>query len=206
LAVANKRGRIPPAKGIHAQSRTKIELTYSDEGNGLRIGVVEGEDESKWIASLKSSIHGTLYIPQTTFPHDNVTTSRFIGKAALEILAQRCIDSSGWNAEIVDKRELDTLRTYVRMGVPNTIWPINIRRIYAPDYVFSDGTSDSYQVLHEWTILHLPMMEYFVILAIFGIEYAINLGNPEIGGYIDWLNLNKDRSPLYLTNTLQSDI
>jgi hypothetical protein len=37
---------------------------------------------------------------------------------------------------------------------------------------------------------------YFVI-AILGVEYAINVGGPDIDGYGLWLRQNEGRSPLY---------
>lgn len=200
MAVPNKNGRIPSALGIHARSRTKVEIFNSDDGGGFSVCPVEGEDESAWIRSLTSQKRGTLYIPATTAPNVDTVTARFIGKVALEILAYRCLETLGWNAEIVDKVELDELRRYVRIGIPRTIWPIHMRRIYAPNSIFAGTVADSHQVLHEWTILRTLNLEYFVVLAIFGIEYAVNIGGPDIGGYLDWLRLNKNRSPLYLEN------
>ena len=46
-------------------------------------------------------------------------------------------------------------------------------------------------------ILLTPESEYFVVMALFGLEYAINLGGPEIDGYTNWLKHNMNRSPLY---------
>lgn len=203
MAVANKNGRIPPASGIHAQSRTKIEMFHWGEEGGLCVGAAEGEDESAWISSLRSHTRGRLYVPTATSPDIDMVTARFIGKVALEIFAHRCIEIPGWNSEIVDKVELDELRQYVRTGNPRMIWPIHMRRIYAPDFVFAASAFGSHQVLHEWTVLRLPNSEYYVVLALFGIEYALNLGGPEKDGYVEWLKLNRNRSPLYLNECVK---
>jgi len=37
----------------------------------------------------------------------------------------------------------------------------------------------------------------YVIIVIFGVEFAIHLGEPDISGYRRWLLLNHGRSPLY---------
>ena len=197
MRVPSKKGRVPSAVGFHPQSRTKIDLFYSAD-DGLSVGAAEGEDESRWVASLLSCMSGTLYIPLPDFPPADYTTSRFIGKVALEALAHRCVEIPGLNDEVVDKPELDELRRYVRIGAPKIVWPVHVRRIYSQDYLFADARYGSHQVLHEWDILHTPGGEFYVVVAIFGVEYAINLGGPEMDGFYDWLKSNSDRSPLYI--------
>lgn len=197
MAVPNKRTRIPSVTGIHAQSRTKIELMRSLDDNSLSIGAAEGEDEASWVTSLQSHPHGTLYIPTPSFPAADITTARFIGKVAVEILAHRVVNISGANHEMVHKPELDELRRYVRTGQPATVWPVRMRRIYSADFAFNDSTHGPHQVLHEFTLMLTPESECYAIIAIFGIEYAINLGGPELEGYDKWLKRNDNRSPLY---------
>ncbi len=195
MRVPSKKGRIPSARGFHPQSRTLVELFYSED-DGLSVGASEGEDESNWINSLQINTHGTLYIPAPDFPAHNAETSRFIGKVALEVLAHRTIGIPEANDEIVNKVELNQLRKYVRFGVPKTVWPVNIRRIYSQDKVFVDARSGPHQILHEFTMLGTCEGEYYCVVAIFGIEYSINLGGPELDGYHKWLKKNNDRSPL----------
>jgi len=49
-----------------------------------------------------------------------------------------------------------------------------------------------------------PWRELFLVLAIFGVEFAINYGGAEIDGYRRWLRENNDRSPLYPSISLES--
>ena len=65
----------------------------------------------------------------------------------------------------------------------------------APDLSSHGG---SHQVLHEWDFLHTEAGEMYLVLAILGIEYAINIGEPCIDGYTSWLREHHGRSPLYL--------
>jgi hypothetical protein len=44
--------------------------------------------------------------------------------------------------------------------------------------------------------LIIPKPEYLIV-AIFGMEYAMNMGEPETETYKEWLRNNTDRSPLY---------
>lgn len=202
MRVPSKRGRIPPGTGLHAQSRCKVDVCLDGDGN-LAISAAPGEDESRFVRTIQSHTRGSLYIPTATAPPENYETSRFIAKVALEILAQRCINVVGWNEEIVEKRELDEIRNYVRRGRPGFVWPIHTRRIYAADWLFASIETAPYEVLHEWDILAIPSpdgsdaTEFYVVLAIFGIEYAINLGGPELAGYYKWLRSHQNRSYLY---------
>ena len=38
--------------------------------------------------------------------------------------------------------------------------------------------------------------EWFFVFVLFGLELRINLGGPEIDGYVNWLNKHKHVSPL----------
>lgn len=44
----------------------------------------------------------------------------------------------------------------------------------------ADGRPE--QVVHESDFLVAPWSEWFFVLAIFGVEFTINLGDPEIDG------------------------
>jgi len=195
VQVPSKRGRIPPVIGFHVQSLTTVTLFYGKDGQ-LYVGAAAGEDESRWVASLVRRTPGTLYVLSSDLPDADYVTARFIGKVALEVLAHKCREVPSWNDEVVDKPELEELRRYVRIGTPKTVWPVHIRRIYPEDCRFVDARYGRHQVLHEWTILATAAGEFYVVVAIFGVEYTINLGGPELDGFYDWLKENGDRSPL----------
>ncbi len=54
-----------------------------------------------------------------------------------------------------------------------------------------------HQILFEHDFLVTEGNEWYFVIAIFGVEFAINLGGPEIEGYENWLHKNGHRSPLY---------
>ena len=195
MGVSNKRGRIPPIKGIDPKSRSIIEMIKS--ADGWSVGVAPGQDESRWIHKMRNSRHGVFYIPMPPdLPEANRDTARFIGKVAIEVFAAKCQHVEGANAELVNHPDLDKLRTYVRVGTPNTTWPLAIRRIYDREHRFSDHRAHDFEVLHEWMILATDGGEYYCIVAIFGVEFAINLGGPDLDGWNAWLAANGNRSPL----------
>lgn len=200
MKIHSRRGRIPVIQGFYPQSRCIVDIMFDNDG--LSLSASHKEDEIRFIHSLRSQERGSLYIPYSGEPNLDYETARFIGKVGLEVLAHRRFRIKGWNREIVNKRELDELRSYVRRGKPGFVWPIHIRRIYPADNQFDD-TNETYQVLNEWTILFIPTQkqsntgEYYAVIAILGVEYTINLGGPELDGYLCWLKENNNQSYLY---------
>lgn len=195
MSVPSKRNKIPMINGIHLQSRTLIDIMKRPDEDGIGIGAALGQDDSRWIKSVKEQRHGTLIIPMAS-PPEGYIVSRFVAKVGLEALASRLIDSEDGLDEIVDKPELDELRSYVRVGTPGKVWPYSCRSIYPPDFLFADK-GETFEVLHEYDILVTDSFELYIVVALFGVEYALNLGGREMDGYDEWLRHNDNRSPLY---------
>ena len=194
--IRNKKGNPPRVQGIHLQSLVPVDLFPDMDGAGASIGTSYPHDEKRWIDSLRSSSRGTLVVPIATEPSEQLL-SRFLAKVAIEALALRLFDSEGGIREIVQKKELDPLRDYARRGVGASFWPFHKRPLYPPDFVFTELGSPPYEVLHEWTFLYTPGCELYFILGLFGSEYTLNMGGPQIDGYKAWLADNAQRSPLY---------
>jgi hypothetical protein len=201
--IKNKKGNPPRVLGLHLQSLTEIEIFPDMDGYGVSVAAANQNDEKRWIQSIASSKSGTLIVPIETEPNQ-LLLSRFLAKVAMEALALRAMDVPGGLQEIIDKRELDPLREYVCKGGPPKFWTYHERRLYPPDFVFYENGYGSYEILHEWTFLYTEIHELYLILALFGVEYAINLGGPEIDGFKQWLSINSGQSPLYLEGITNS--
>jgi hypothetical protein len=193
--LTNKKGRIPLIEGIHLQSLARVELMKTPHEPQISIGVASDSDESRWVNSIANKEYGGLIIPTGTKPDDYVL-SRFIAKIGLEALAHRAVNVPGALKEIVEKPELDELRRYVRRGSLGSSWPFSFRSLYLSGARFNNE-NDQYEVLHEFDILVTDQNEFYIVVAIFGDEYALNLGGPEIVGYHRWLAMNNYGSPLY---------
>jgi hypothetical protein len=135
-----------------------------------------------------------VVFPIGTIPDDYIV-SRFLGKVGLEVLAYRVINVPEAIDQIIDKAELDGLRTYVRRGTKGATWPHSFRRLYEPNVLFRDG-SEVYEILHEFDLLVTEQNEVYLVVAIFGDECALNLVGREIDGYQRWLQINEGRGPL----------
>ena len=140
---------------------------------------------------------GHIIIPFMDLPESSNIVSRFLAKVALEALAKRLLTQDHkFIEEIVDEKQLDIIRDYARRGSKKD-WPISIRRIYSENKTISDKENRKLQTVQESDILVTEWNEWFFVLALFGVEYVINYGGPEIDGYNRWLQENDNKSPLY---------
>lgn len=131
--------------------------------------------------------------------------SRFLAKVGLGILASRVLEVDGWNDEIVDKSELDALRCYVRFNIMDGDWPFSYRTLYPVNAVFRDQ-EEVFELLHEYDLLYTSTSEIYSVVAILGVEFVLNLGGPDIDGYVRWLAANAQRSPLYHKHAAQQEV
>ncbi|MCH9002005.1 MAG: acyl-CoA dehydrogenase family protein, partial [Planctomycetes bacterium] len=121
---------------------------------------------------------------------------RLMAKMAIESLALRLLNVEGGVQVVSNKTELDDLRSFARFGAPRKRWAIHVRDVYSPDFLFRDEHVGFYEVLHEFSFLYTKANELYYVCTIFGREYAINMGGPQLDGYESWLIKNAQRSPL----------
>ncbi len=190
--IRSKKGNPPRIQGMHLESAAEIWLSPD------MIGAADPKDERRFVECISRRARGTLIVPIPAEPGEQVV-SRFLAKVAIEVLALRFVDVPGGIRSIVEKAELDPLREYARRGTRNQLWPFHKRTIYPPDFLFRESSSEWYEVTHEWTLLYTEEQELYLVVALFGVEYAMNMGGPETDGFRDWLSDHSGRSPLYPT-------
>ena len=203
--ILSKKHRYPAVQGLHPESRTVVEFVRDPEDDSLSMGPASEKDNEKWIKSVTPSETFSIYVPAEYPDPDRHLMSRFIAKVGIETLAASGLHVKGGLDELVNKAELDELRKHIRIGDPSKDWPFHSRRIYPENSIFVEQGQPC-EILHEFKILITPQSEFFVVLVLFGVEYALNLGGPEIDGYLHWLEQNNGRSPLVHTdNSRRSD-
>jgi len=194
--VTNKEDRIPTIQGILLPGIVPIEMFRDKERQGI---FPAGERYlNQFIKSLRSHSEGKLVFPVAELP-DQYLMSRFLAKIALEVIASRLIETPDGVDEVVNKCELDALRHYARFGSPPNYWPYYTRRIYPEGKLFTEGM-EKFEVLHEYNLLYTDSYELYLVVVILGIEYVLNIGGPEIDGYLAWLKQHSFKSPLYIEN------
>lgn len=147
-------------------------------------------------------------IPKETALTSTHEVSRFIAKVALELFAYKQLEGDNSTDFLVDDPSFDAIRNYARYGSP-TVWPCNIRRIYEPDKRWPEENEPDNNITFEGMFLFFSnedpenpsgdkaQGELFCVLAIWGIEFAINMGHPSINTYLDYLCKNDNLSPLH---------
>jgi hypothetical protein len=195
--VANKEGRVPTIKALCLPNRILVEIMRDEEGKSICFS--RETDVSRFIASISERRTFDLIIPQPPLPEKQIV-SRFLGKVAIEALALIALEIPDGLNEIIDKRELDELRNYVRGYNRLPDWPFHVRRIYPEDKTFHQEGYGECEILHSFMLLPTDGPELYLVLVIFGVEYALNMGGPEIDGYLAWLKQHSFRSPLNMDN------
>lgn len=194
--IFTKKNKLPSQKAflIHEKKQSDIEITKS-QSNVLEVNV-ENKDFFQLLYEGKIN---KLYVPIITLPENqNIYISRFIGKIALEALAERVKQVDNWNEDFVNHEGLDELRDYVRFG-KGRFWPYKIRKIYEEDSNIKVNEEDSenlIQTIHEYDFLYIENKYLHFICIIMGIEYVINIGDRPLFKYDEWLKSNNDKSPL----------
>ena len=202
--IPNKKNRMPTMEALY-NGRYPVKLGW-DVKNKDCIGYVVATDEV--INSIKNNSKGHIVFPaftnETEIKNCRII-SRLLAKIALESLAYRLRNLSESLDELIDFRELDPIRNHARKGTIND-WPCSIRRIYNMD-TFQKREGDTWeQIIHESDFLMIDVggeadkryIILYFILVLWGMEFAINMAEPEINLYNYWLDEHDGLSPLYV--------
>jgi hypothetical protein len=123
--------------------------------------------------------------------------TRLIGKIGMEALTKKAIDNNiEYEIEIIQNKGLDELRDYVRYNNQRINWPLFYRTLYPINSVFYDD-KQHFEVLNEFDLLYTEGNELYIDVILFGVEFVMNLGGPEIEGYYKWLEKHNYSSYLY---------
>lgn len=191
--IGNKKKRIPNLKTLHLKSKTIVEIDNNDN----TVYPSQSGDSEKFIEAILGSDTGTLIFPVAASV-DKYLMSRFLGKMAIEALAQRFLDAGTALDLILNERDLDILRNYVRFGSKKIVWLYYEREIYPESKVFHKEDGEHFEMLHEYQFFRTASEELHFVIAIFGMEYTLNMESQSTVSYEEWLKNNSNRSPLYM--------
>lgn len=199
--IPSKRKRIPTLDALSFPDATSLELGIARDGSRY-IRAADESDNDDFVSRLLDS-NRLIAVCPVADPPDQRLFARFLLVMGLEAFALRMLPiPSGTNVHHINNPVLDEARTFARYGNGSQIWPFHETRIYLETQQFfdiADGTS--FHVPHEYTLLYTDHNELYFVIAIFGIQYTINLGGPEIQGFHQWLAVNGNQSPLYPQGT-----
>lgn len=189
--IPSKRSRVPAINGILMPG---FPVTCWKEPKDSYLAHVALEPNG--LKHLLSSDTGKIILPAQGVPPSDRVVSRFLAKASLEAMASRLVKYPEGLEYLSTEAQLDPVRDHARRGrTPD--WPFSVRRIYAANQPWFDECGSVVQTVHEFDILQTDAFEYYFVLAIFGLEFALNIGGPEVDGYRQWLDRHEGVSPLY---------
>lgn len=198
----------------HPQGGTKVEASINavfEEGKSIL--QIQFENDELFDKMLKGEIP-EIYMPYIPMLEpNNYLMSRFLTKCALEFFTFIMGKDNflRFSSEVLEDKQFDPIRTYARYGESCNFWPYSQRRIYSEGSLFVDLKNRKkhiYQIINEMDFLSIEIKrekegeneiilgEIYFVMAIMGIEYAINLAGPNIEGYYDWLKTHNNISPL----------
>ena len=191
-ALVSKRGKIPALNVIITPASAPILVTR----NISRPLVASGVVPENALSLIKKAPRGHIVFSSPPGYPSGIVVSRFLAKIAIEAMAAKLVKYPEGIAYLVDEVQLDSIRNHARRGdTPN--WPYHVREVYDRNKKLTEDTCAHFQVVHEFDVLATDWGEWFLVVAIFGMEFAINYGGPVIEGYWRWLEENKNASPLY---------
>jgi hypothetical protein len=191
--VPSKKGNIPPASGVLLP---KYPVVFQKNVEGPFIGMANISPDG--FEQLLKYQRGSIIFPAEAPLPNGPIVSRFLAKVAFETMAQRLVKYPDGLDYLVDEQQLDPIRNHARRG-EYWDWPFHVRRIYDANQGWLDESGRVVQLVHESDILVMDTNEWYFVVAIFGLEFVINYGGPEIEGYVQWLEEHDHISPLYYT-------
>jgi hypothetical protein len=189
--LLTKKGRRP---GLRMLAGTGGWVTmFGPDGNKPgRLEFDSDEAAHRW--AEQGRLGGTMVTHHAAIPPSQLATSRFFAKVALGCLAVRFIEVDGGLESLVDEPELDPIRDHARRGT-DPAWPVSRRRIYPADALWNEGGQADQKVWEHDLFEDDGFL--FSVFILFGLEYVINVGGPDLAGYERWLTANRGASPLY---------
>ena len=200
--IPNKRDKMPllPAVLLPVTRRSREVYAYRADVTRDASGGFYMDAEPAAERGIVSGEITRLIIPASGAKPQRDVFARFLAKVAVECMTLRMLENAPeLLPEFIDDGQISSLSGYARFGKCGLFWPYSERRIYTPDWLFREDAEEAeeYEVLHEWTFLHTDKGEMYFVMAIMGIEYAMNMGGPDVEGYDAWLRENNGLSPLY---------
>lgn len=193
--LPSKKGRVPVIGGLF-EPDVAVEMVRDPKDGSLTVRV----PTQHWRRVVERP-EARLLLPTGGALPVGAALSRFFAKVAVESMAARLLHDPALLDQFIDDPQLNPVRDHARRGRPAD-WTVHVRRIYAANARTLGADGASHQVIHESDFLFTPGQEVYFVQAIFGMEFTINIGGPDVDGYLAWLEANGQASPLYAPNNL----
>lgn len=200
--IPNKKNKMPKMKTLY-NGKSLVKLGW-DEKQDECILYVDSDDHvlNEILCTRKGDIMFPAFTNETTI-QSSIIVSRLLAKIALETLADRLKMLEGSLDELINYKEFDRIRNHARRGIVSE-WPCSIRRIYDMDTLWKGEKDEEKQKIYETNFLiiykggegDVKYVILYFIAVLWGMEFAINMAEPEIDEYNSWVYQHGGLSPL----------
>jgi hypothetical protein len=195
--IPNKRGRHPSLYGVIPGVGVGVNFRLGDEGPELQLERGSDAATVKELFRNESDDVLTPIIFSRDMDPPQREMSRLLAKIALEVVALRMSPDPNYVERLIDDAHWDRIRRWVRFGDTFDKWPFHMRTIYPEETLMPHPTKDEWvQAGYIIDLLLTRRREHFLVLILYGYEFAFNIGGPSIKGYEEWLQENNGISPL----------
>lgn len=195
--IPNKRGRHPSLYGVIPGVEVGVNFRIGDHGPELQ---PERGSDAAIVEELLLSAGDDSFVP-IVFSRDmdppEREMSRLLAKISLEVVALRMSENPRHIERLIDDPHWDRIRRWVRHGDTFDKWPYHMRKIYPEETLMCPpSTGDWVQAGYIIDLMLTRRREHFLVLVLYGYEFAFNVGGPSIKGYEEWLHENNGISPV----------
>jgi hypothetical protein len=206
--LRSKAGKLTPLLATHLSSG--FDVAISREANGdINIRAERGKNSSEIQKHLDQDnelgLHAFAVNLEVDPPQREM--SRLLAKMAIE----RCfsdLERANKNSDyVIFDRYFHNMRRWARYGDNFSHWPYHQRTIFPQD------TQMLHPTTNEWVkvgigqgLFHTPSPETYYSIVLYGTEFVINVGGPNIEGLEGWLTQNDNVSPYLWFSRLKVSI
>ncbi|GAB3655023.1 HNH endonuclease [Nocardioides sp. HDW12B] len=194
-AVGNKRGRIPGMDVVldngmpgRLERYPRLPIPFSLQVDASDLARL-GPDTATW---PRGAMFASPEKPPTTRD-----VARFVAKAGLEHLVHRNLGFPEGLESIFGAPELELCRRFARYGAGPKEWGVRVERIYDSNHLFEENLPNYQRVWEMDLLIPSDRESALFAMSIFGLEFAINLVDPDLSPYDRWRRMAKASSLLY---------
>ena len=194
--IPNKRGRHPSLYGVIPGAEVGVNLRIGTDGP--QVALERGYDAAAVEEYVRRA--GNTEIPiffSRAMDPPPREMSRLLAKIALEVVALRISSTPAHLERLIDDPHWERIRRWVRYGDTFDDWPFHQRQVYPEETLMTHPTTGEWvQAGYIIDLLLTRRREHFLVLILYGYEFALNVGGPSLKGYEEWLAENDGISPL----------
>lgn len=197
IGIPTKRGKQPAFSAIQLSSGATVFLRISDDGD-IHVIPERGGDLDRILAHAANDDAAGLHGFGVNFNLDppRKEMSRFLAKMALERAYLDFNKARPAVPHLIFDPYFDNIRNWARRGDNFEDWPFHQRAIYPQETLMRHPQTKAWvKVGIGQGLFHTDAPETFFSICLYGIEFVINLGGPNIEGFEDWLKQHKLDSP-----------